>query len=51
MMIAPGALSRMTRFWPNSQKAISRPRPGPGFEATMKKIDLPSSAATWSPSG
>ena len=49
-MIAPGADGR-SESGPKNMKASSRPRPGPGFDSTMNRIDLPVAVAWAAPSG
>ena len=50
MIIAPGA-DFFAIPLPKKAKASSRPKPGPGLEATIKKMDLPVSEACCIPSG
>ena len=42
MIAAPGA-ELFAIPLPNKQKARSIPKPGPGLDSIMKKIDLPTS--------
>ena len=50
MMIAPGVVGRSVRG-PKRAKAVSKPRPEPGFDSTMNRMERPASW-TWAvPSG
>ena len=50
MTIAPEEDAR-SDLGPNSMNAVSRPRPAPGFDSTMYRIDLPVSATSIAASG
>ena len=50
MIAAPGAVARRD-LEPKNQKASSTPRPGPGLDSTMNRMERPTSLASAAPSG